>query len=136
MDDSDEFKKLIKSYFDDTTKQIMQGFELMASQLRGKLEARSSSSFHHWETHKKIIFEEFYDWLHWFIHNKEYFNSLNNNQQSTSMEETKESPSYVGGEVEKVLHQEDRNSLPSDLEKMRKHHMRMNKMLENRTIEQ
>ena len=28
---------------------------------------------------------------------------LRNNQQSTSMEETKESPSSVGGEVEKVL---------------------------------
>ena len=27
----DEFNKLIKSYFDDTTKQLMQGFELMAS---------------------------------------------------------------------------------------------------------
>ena len=36
MDDRYEFKKLINSYFDDTTKQLMQGFELMASQLRGK----------------------------------------------------------------------------------------------------
>ena len=33
------------------------------------------------------------------------------------MEETKESPSSVGGEVEKQLHQEDRKSLPSDYEK-------------------
>ena len=33
------------------------------------------------------------------------------------MEETKEPPSYVGGEVEKVLHQEDRKSLPSDSKK-------------------
>ena len=33
------------------------------------------------------------------------------------MEETKEPPSYVGGEVEKVLHQEDWKSLPSDFEK-------------------
>ena len=33
------------------------------------------------------------------------------------MEETKESPSSLGGEVEKVLHQEDRNSLPSEFEK-------------------
>ena len=33
------------------------------------------------------------------------------------MKETKEPPSFVGGEVEKVLHQEDRNSLPSDFEK-------------------
>ena len=44
-------------------------------------------------------------------------NSLRNNQQSTSMEETKESPSSVGGEVEKVLHQEDRKSLPIDFKK-------------------
>ena len=33
------------------------------------------------------------------------------------MEETKEPPYFVGGEVEKVLHQEDRNSLPSDFKK-------------------
>ena len=37
MDDRDEFKKLMKSCFDDTTNQIMQGFELVASQLRGKM---------------------------------------------------------------------------------------------------
>ena len=39
MYDRYEFNKLMKSYFDDTTKQIMQGFELVASQLRGKLVA-------------------------------------------------------------------------------------------------
>ena len=33
------------------------------------------------------------------------------------MKETKESPYSVGGEVEKVLHQEDRKSLPSEFEK-------------------
>ena len=33
------------------------------------------------------------------------------------MEENKEPPSSVGGEVEKVLDQEDWNSLPSDFEK-------------------
>ena len=38
MDDIYEFNKLINSYFDDTTKQLMQGFELMAIQLKGKLE--------------------------------------------------------------------------------------------------
>ena len=43
--------------------------------------------------------------------------SLRNNQQYTSIEETKEPPSYVGGEAEKALHQEDRNSLPSDFDK-------------------
>ena len=51
------------------------------------------------------------------MHNKAYVNSLTNNDRSTSMEETKEPPSSVGGEVEKVLHQEDRKSLPSDFEK-------------------
>ena len=40
-----------------------------------------------------------------------------NNQQSTSIEETKEPPSFVGNEAEKTLHQEDRKSLPSDFEK-------------------
>ena len=44
-------------------------------------------------------------------------NSLRNNQQSTSIEETKEPPSSVGDEAEKVLHQEDRKSLPYDFKK-------------------
>ena len=57
MDDIYEFNKWIKSYCDYTTNQLMQGFELMASQLRGKLATWGSSSFHHRETHKKIIFE-------------------------------------------------------------------------------
>ena len=82
----------------------MQGFELMASQLRGKLATGGSSSFHHGETHKTIFFEEFDDFLYVFTHNKEFLNSLRKNQQSKSMEETKESPSSVGGESEKVLH--------------------------------
>ena len=45
MDNRDEFKKWLKSYFDDKTKQLMQGFELMASQLRGKVEKWGSISF-------------------------------------------------------------------------------------------
>ena len=45
MDYIDEFNKFLKSYFDDKTKQLMQGFELMASQLRGKLAAGGSKSF-------------------------------------------------------------------------------------------
>ena len=32
------------------------------------------------------------------------------------MEETKESPSFVGSQVEKVLHKEDWKSLPSKFE--------------------
>ena len=63
MDDNYEFKKLIKSYFDDMTKQLMQGFKLMASQLRGNLAGGGSISFHHGETHKDINIEYFYDWL-------------------------------------------------------------------------
>ena len=43
--------------------------------------------------------------------------SLRNNQQSTSIEETKEPPSPVGDEAEKSLHQEDRKSLPIEFEK-------------------
>ena len=60
---------------------------------------------------------DFDDLLYGFRHNKADLNSLRNNQQSTIIEETKDSPSFVCGEVEKVLHQEDRNSLPSDFEK-------------------
>ena len=56
MDDNNEFKNLMNSYFDDTTKQVMQGFKLVASQLRGKLAAGGSSSSHHGETHNAIIF--------------------------------------------------------------------------------
>ena len=52
-----EFKKWIKSYCDDTTKHIMQVFKLMASQLRGKLAAGGSRSFHHGGTHNTIHFE-------------------------------------------------------------------------------
>ena len=33
------------------------------------------------------------------------------------MEETKETPSFVDGEAEEELHQEDQNSLPRDSEK-------------------
>ena len=47
MDERNEFKKWMKSYFDDKTKQLMQGFKLMASQLRGKMESRGKISFHH-----------------------------------------------------------------------------------------
>ena len=56
MDYRDEFKKCLNSYFDDKTKQLMQGFELMASQLRGKPEGWGSRSFHHGETPKTIPF--------------------------------------------------------------------------------
>ena len=87
MDDKDEFNKLMKSYFDDTTKQLVQGFELMASQLRGKLAGGGSSSFHNGETHKTINFKYFYDWLYEFRYNNSNVNSLRDNKQSTSLEE-------------------------------------------------
>ena len=51
-------------------KQLMQGFELMASQLSGKMAARGNKSFHHGETHNTIHFEGFYDWLNGFMNNK------------------------------------------------------------------
>ena len=56
MDDRYELKKLIKSYCDYTTKQVIQVFELMAKKLRGKMEARGSISFHHGEAHNTINF--------------------------------------------------------------------------------
>ena len=56
MDDRYKFKKLINSYFYDTTKQLMQEFELVASQLRGKIEEMGKISFHHGETHNTIYF--------------------------------------------------------------------------------
>ena len=77
-------------------------------------------SFYHRETHKTINFEYFYDCLNGFRNNNADANSLRNNQQSKSIEETKEPPSSMGGEVEKVLHQEDKKSLPSDFEKYEK----------------
>ena len=65
--------KIIKPLFDDITKnmtqELMQGFELMASQLRGKLAEGSSRSFHHGETHNTIHFEGFYDWFNEFRKN-------------------------------------------------------------------
>ena len=87
MDYIYEFNKFLKSYFDDKTKQLMQGFKLMASQLRGKPEVGGSTSFHHGETHKTIHFEDFDDWLNGYRHNKENVSSLRDNQQFTSLEE-------------------------------------------------
>ena len=44
-------------------------------------------------------------------------------------EETHEPPSSEIGEVEEVVDEEDRNSLPSDSEKDERHHMSMKKFL-------
>ena len=82
-----EFKKCIKPCCDDTTKQIMQVFELMASQLRGKLEARGNRNLHHGETHNTINFEYFYERFNGYRNNNATVNSLGDNRQSTSLEE-------------------------------------------------
>ena len=87
MDDMDEFKKLPKSYFHYMAMQLIQGFELMASQLRGKLEAEGSRSFHHGEAHNTIPFYYFYYFLNGYRHNNSSVNSLRNYQQSTSLDE-------------------------------------------------
>ena len=49
MDQTEEFKKLMKSYFDDTTKNTMKGLELMSIQLGGKMAAWGINSSHHEE---------------------------------------------------------------------------------------
>ena len=59
--DGEEHIKIMKHLFDDITKnmtqQLMKGFELMASQLRGKLTVGGSKHFLHGETHKTINFQ-------------------------------------------------------------------------------
>ena len=67
--------------------------------------------------HKTIHCEDLNDWLKEFIKNNSNKNSLRNNNQCTSREETKEIQISVGDEEEKALHEEDRNSLPNDFEK-------------------
>ena len=99
MDGIDELNKVIKSSGEEMTRQVKQAFELMANQFMG------SRSFHHEETHKTIYFEDLNDWLKDFIKNNSNKNSLRNNHQCTSREETKELQIYVGGEEEKASHQ-------------------------------
>ena len=96
IDGIDELKKVIKPCGDDMSRQVKQAFKL---------------------AHKTIHFEEINDWLKEFIKNNSNKNSLRNNNQSTSMEETKELQIFLGGEEEKVVHEQDRNSLPRDSEK-------------------
>ena len=71
--DDKEHIKIMKLLFyginKNMTKHLMKGFELMASQLRGKLAEGGSRSFHHGETHNNINFEYFYDWLNEFRKN-------------------------------------------------------------------
>ena len=65
----------------------MQVFELMASQLRGNLEARGNISLHHGDTNNTINLEDFDDWLNGYMNNNANVNSLRDKQQSTSLEE-------------------------------------------------
>ena len=65
----------------------MQGFRLVASQLRGKLATEGSSSSHHGKKNNTITFEYFYDWLNGYTHKNSNVKSLRDNQQSTSLEE-------------------------------------------------
>ena len=59
-----------------------------------------------WDIHEGYCFQE-YIIKYVFFYRKANKNSLRNNQRSTCMEETKEPPSSVGSEVEKVFHQEN-----------------------------
>ena len=52
------------------------------------------------ETHKTIIFEDFVDWVFGYRPNIIDVDSLRNNHQSISIEETKDPPSSMGGEAE------------------------------------
>ena len=72
--------KFINPCGDDMSRQVKQAFKL---------------------AHKTIHYEDLNDWLKEFIKNNSNNNSLRNNQQCTSMEETEEPPSSVGGEIEK-----------------------------------
>ena len=47
--EEEEFKSLMKPYFDEITNHIMQGFKFLAIQIGGKLAVGSSNSSHHEE---------------------------------------------------------------------------------------
>ena len=69
-----------------------------------------------WDIHERYYYQ-YYLIKYEFFYNNSNENSLINNHQCTSMEETKDPPSSVGGETKKELHYEDQKSLPSDFEK-------------------
>ena len=86
--DAEEHIKIMEPIFEDMTKNIMKGFELLVIQSwrkyidLKKTEGNNASSF-----------------------------------LKEQKEETHEPPSFEIGEVEEVVHEEERNSLPSDSEK-------------------
>ena len=65
-------------------------------------------------SHKTIHCEDLNDWLKEFIKNNSNKNTLMNNNQCTSRDDSNELQIYVGVEEEKALHEDDRNSLPTD----------------------
>ena len=96
MDGVYELKKFINPCGDDMSRQVKQAFELR---------------------HKTVHFEYLKDWVKEFIKNNSNKKSLRNNNKCASREDTKELQISLGGEEEKVVHEEDQNSLPSDSEK-------------------
>ena len=60
IDGKEEFNTFMKSYFDDMTNNIMQGFKLFSIQLGGKMAIGSSNSSHHEEknTYGETIFSK------------------------------------------------------------------------------
>ena len=87
--DSEEIIKIMEPIFEDINKNIIKGFELLAIQ----------------------IWEKYID-----------FKKTKGGNASTCLKEQKdkthEPPSSEIGELEEVVHEEDRNSLPSDSKKI------------------
>ena len=98
--DGEDHIKIMEPIFEYMTKNIIKGFKFLAIQ----------------------SWEKYFD-----------FKKTKGENASTCLkeqkEETHEPPSSEIGEVEEVVHEEDRNSLPSDLKKMKRHHMSMKKFL-------
>ena len=98
--DGEELIKIMEPIFEDMNKNIMKGFELLAIQ----------------------------GWIK-YIDLKKTKGKNASTCLKEQNEETHEPPSSEIGEVEEVVHEEDQNSLPSDIKKMKRHHMSMNNLL-------
>ena len=85
----EEHIKILEPIFEDTTKNIMKRFKLLAIQIwRKYIDLKKTKG-----KNASVCLKE-------------------------QKEETHEPPSYEIGEVEEVVHEEDRKSLPSDSEKI------------------
>ena len=64
MDDNgnEYLKKCIKEALEGMIKQLMQRFEVMATQLRGKMAAKGSSSYHHGNKIRPLILNNLMIW--------------------------------------------------------------------------